>query len=180
MASVSQLKIRPAGGGNSSVEVNYDDGSNVAFNCPEAAARVMTDLVTALNLSRRSQQATTDAYRRGKNTSFATRDSELPPNKLDAKTMALIRRVVPGFDEWELGSDSRMASLDALRLAPAEAISTVCSRPLDSLSLADAVGVLEAVADYMEANGIDPLPLQGANSARHVSEINEKFWKKEG
>ncbi len=46
-----------------------------------------------------------------------------------------------------------------VKLAPVEAVNAVNPRPLAEMSLADAVATMYAVADYMQANKIDPLPL---------------------
>ncbi len=51
-------------------------------------------------------------------------------------------------------------------------------RPLAEMSLADAVATMYAVADYMQANKIDPLPLTPVDRLEGINEANRKFWNR--
>ncbi|MFC7507859.1 hypothetical protein ACFQUX_28735 [Pantoea stewartii] len=46
------------------------------------------------------------------------------------------------------------------------------------MSLADAVATMYAVADYMQANKIDPLPLTPVDRLEGINEANRKFWNR--
>ncbi len=63
-------------------------------------------------------------------------------------------------------------------LAPVEAVNAVNPRPLAEMSLADAVATMYAVADYMQANKIDPLPLTPVDRLEGINEANRKFWNR--
>ncbi|ARF48190.1 hypothetical protein [Pantoea stewartii] len=183
MAQLTNIQIRPAQvAGSSTIRAAWDDGKTAAFTCPEEAAQIISELAVLLNNTTRQQTATADSLRRYvRGTKVKTRDNEMPEmaeTKLTPEIMAVMRKIAPKYDEWALGDDARIASLDVLKLAPVEAVNAVNPRPLAEMSLADAVATMYAVADYMQANKIDPLPLTPVDRLEGINEANRKFWNR--
>lgn len=185
MTQISNINIQPLPNSDmSSITATWDNGEKETFACPNAGARVISELSSLLNNATRVQAATADSLRKYvKGSPRRTRDADpemAQTTKVTAELMGLMRRVAPKFNEWVLGDDARLAALDTLRLAPVQAVSAVNPRPLDDLSLADAVATLIAVADYMRANDIDPLPLEDGDRIRAINKVNGDFWNKGG
>lgn len=185
MTQISNINIQPLPKSDmSTVTASWDNGETETFSCPNAAVRVISELSGLLNNATRVQTATADSLRKYvKGSRQKTRDEDLDmaqTTKVTAELMAVMRRVAPKFNEWVLGDDARLAALDTLRIAPVQAVSAVNARPLDELSLADAVATLIAVADYMRANNIDPLPLEDGDRIRAMNKVNGDFWNKGG
>lgn len=183
MAQITNINIRPAGGGMSSVTTTYIDGSNTQFVCPEVGAMVITELATQLREANTQQVATADSLRRyirGEKT--RTRDTDVQEQitgtKLTPEIMAVMRKIAPRYNEWVLGDDARIAALDVIKLAPVEAVSAVNPQPISELSLVDALPTMYAVADYMQANKIEPLPLTNLDRINKINADNDKFWNK--
>ncbi len=80
--------------------------------------QIISELAVLLNNTTRQQTATADSLRRYvRGTKVKTRDNEMPEmaeTKLTPEIMAVMRKIAPKYDEWALGDDARIASLDVL------------------------------------------------------------------